>query len=108
MFEKHSVDIQRATKKYKHTHTAFVETSNEELQKLLFKPMDAQELWNPKKVSKVWIKNLDPAVKRLEYTASLIIGMKSKDVIKLGNVLLDKKHLEETLLPEDGLYRYLY
>ena len=36
--------------KYKHTYTAFVEAFNKELAKLLFKPMDAQELQDPEKV----------------------------------------------------------
>ena len=44
LLEKHSYDIRRATTKYKHTHTAFVEAFNRELAKLLFKPMDTQEL----------------------------------------------------------------
>ena len=44
LLEKHNVDIRRATTKYKHAHTAFVEAFNKELAKLLFKPMDAQEL----------------------------------------------------------------
>ena len=44
LLEKHSVDIRRATTKYEHTHTAFVEAFNKELAKLLFKPMDAKEL----------------------------------------------------------------
>ena len=44
LLEKHNVDIRRATTKYEHTHTAFVEAFNKELAKLLFKPMDAQEL----------------------------------------------------------------
>ena len=35
-------------------------------------------------------------------------GMKPKDAIKLVNVPLDKKYSEETVLPKDGLYRYLY
>ena len=39
--EKHNVDIRRATTKYKHIHTAFVEAFNKELVKLLFKPIDA-------------------------------------------------------------------
>ena len=47
LLEKHNVDIRRATTKYKHTHTAFVEAFNRELAKLLFKPMDAQELQDP-------------------------------------------------------------
>ena len=41
-------------------------------------------------------------------TVSSKIGMKPKDAIKLHNVPLDKKYPEETVLPEDGLYRYLY
>ena len=42
LLEKHSVEIQRATTKYEHTHTAFVEAFNKEQAKLLFKP------WMPK------------------------------------------------------------
>ena len=53
LLEKHNVDIRRATTKYKHTHTAFVETFNKELTKLLFKLMDAQELQDPEKVSTI-------------------------------------------------------
>ena len=34
--------------------------------------------------------------------------MKPKDTIKLDIVPLDKTYPEETVLPEDGLYRYLY
>ena len=41
-------------------------------------------------------------------TVSSMIGMKPKDAIKLDNVPLDKKYPEETVLPDDGLYRYLY
>ena len=37
--EKHNVENQRATAKYKHTHTAFAEAFNKELAKLLFKPI---------------------------------------------------------------------
>ena len=39
---------------------------------------------------------------------SAIGGMKPEDAIKLDNVPLNKKYPEETVLPEDGLYRYLY
>ena len=74
----------------------------------MFKLIDAQELQDAKKVSKIWVKNLDPAVKRLNNTVSSMIGMKPKDAIKLDNVPLDKKYPGETVLPEDGLYRYLY
>ena len=37
-----------------------------------------------------------------------MIDMKLKDAIKLDTVPLDKKYPEETVLPKDGLYRYLY
>ena len=116
LLEKHNVDIRRATTKYKHTHTAFVEAFNRELAKLLFKPMDAQELQDPEKVSAIWVKNLNKIVNKMNNTVSSMIGMKPKDAIKLDNVLLDrpaaqhehKKYPEETVLPEDGLYKYLY
>ena len=53
LLEKHSVEIRRATTKYKHTHTVFVEAFNKELAKLLFKPMEGQELQDPKNVSTI-------------------------------------------------------
>ena len=53
LLEKHNVDIRRATTKYRHTHTAFVEAFNKELAKLLFKPMDAQEIQDPERVSTI-------------------------------------------------------
>ena len=70
--------------------------------------MDAQELQDPEKVSAIRVKNLNKIVNKMNNTKSLMIDVKPKDTIKLDNVLLDKKYLEETLLPEDGLYRYLY
>ena len=51
MLEKHEVNIQRVTMKYKHTHTAFVEAMNKILTERLFKVQDAQELNDPEKVS---------------------------------------------------------
>ena len=41
-------------------------------------------------------------------TLSLMIGMKPKDAIKLDTVPIDKIYPKETVLTEDGLYRYLY
>ena len=108
LLEKHNADIRRATTKYKHTHTVFVEAFNKELVKLLFKPMDAQELQDPKQVSTIWIKDLNNVANRKNNTVSSMIGMKPKDAIKLDAVPLDKKYPEKTILPEDGLYRYLY
>ena len=108
LLEKHNVEIRRATTKYKHTHTAFVEDFNKELAKLLFKPMDAQELQDPEKVSTIWVKNLNKTVNKMNNTVSSMIGMKPKDAIKLDTVPLDKTYPEETVLSEDRLYRYLY
>ena len=34
--------------------------------------------------------------------------MKPKDAIKIDNVPLDKEYPGKNVLPEDGLYRYLY
>ena len=108
LLEKHSVDIRRVTTKYKDTHTAFIEAFNRELAKLLFKPMDAQELQNQEKVSSIWVKNLNKIVNKMNNTVSSIIGMKPKDAIKPDTVPLDKTYPEEVVLLKDGLYRYLY
>ena len=78
------------------------------LAKLLFKPMDSQELQDPEKVSAIWVTNLNKVLNKMNNTVSSMIGMKPKDAIKLDNVLLDKKYPEETVLSEDGLYRHLY
>ena len=99
LLEKHNVEIRRAT---------IVEAFNKELVKLLFKPMDAQELQDPKQVSRIWIKDLNNVANRKNNIVSSMIGMKPKDAIKLDTVPLDKKYPEKTILSEDGLYRYLY
>ena len=70
--------------------------------------MDAQELQDPEKVSTIWVKNLNKAMNKTNNTLSLMIGMRPKDAIKLDTVPLDKTYPKETVLPEDGLYRYLY
>ena len=108
LLEKYNFEIQRAITKYKHTHTAFVEVFNKELAILLFKPMDAQELQDSEKVSTIWVKNLNKIVSKMNNTVSSMVGMKPKHALKLDIVPLDKKYPEETVLPEDGLYRYLY
>ena len=61
---------------------------------------------NSKKVSKIWVKNVDKILNKMKHTMSHMIGMKPKDTIKLDTVLLDKIYPEENVLPEDGLYRY--
>ena len=108
LLEKHNVEIRRATKKYKHTHVAFVEAFNKELAKLLFKPMDAQEFQDPEKVLTSWFKNLDKTVNKINNTVSSMIGMKPKDEIKLDTVPLNKTYPKEIVLLKDGLYRYFY
>ena len=67
-----------------------------------------QELEDPEKVSTIWVKNLHGIVKKMNNTKSSMIDMKPKDAIKLEDVPLEKIYPEETVLPEDGLYRYLY
>ena len=37
-----------------------------------------------------------------------MIGMRTKDAIKLDTIPVDKTYPKETVLPEDGLYSYLY
>ena len=81
LLEKHNVEFRRATAKYKHNHTVFMEAFNKELAKLLFKPMDAQELQDPEKVSTIWVKNLNNIVNKVNNTKSLMIDMESKEAI---------------------------
>ena len=104
LLEKQYVDIPKATTKYKHTYIAFVEAFNKELAKVLFKPMDAQEVQDPEKVSTVWVKHLNKTVNKMNNTESPMIGTKPKDAIKLDTVPLNKTYPKETVLPEDGLY----
>ena len=85
-----------------------MEVFNKELTKLLLKPVDAQELQDPEKVSTIWVKNLNKTMNKINNTVSSMIGMKPKDAIKRDSVPLDKKYPEETVLLEDGLYRCLY
>ena len=99
LLEKHSVEIGRAATIYKHTHTVFVEGFNKELAKLLFKPMDAQELQDPEKVLTNWAKNLTKTVNKMNNTVSSMIGMKTKDAIKLDTVPLDKNIQKKPYYP---------
>ena len=107
ILEKHGVKIRRATTKYKHTHTAFVESLNKVLAENLFKVQDAQELNDPEKISTTWVKHLYGLVDKFNDTETKMIGMKPKDAIKLKEVFIKEDYPPEDLLPEDGLYRYL-
>ena len=91
MLEKDEVKIQRVTKKYRHTHTAFVEALNKILAERLFKVQDSQELNDdPEPVSATWVKHLYGLVDKLNDTETEMIGMKTKDAIVLDQVLLVK------------------
>ena len=70
--------------------------------------MGAEELQDPEKVSTIRVKKLNKTVNKMNNTVSSMISMKPKDTIKADTVPLDKTYPEETVLPEDGLYRYLY
>ena len=109
MLEKNGVKIRRVMKKYKHTHTAFVEALNKILAERSFKVQDAQELNDPEKVSSRWVKHLYGLVDELNDKETEMIGMKPKDAIKLKEVPLvtRESYPSEEVLPEDGLYRYL-
>ena len=88
MLEKHEVNIQRVTMKYKHTHTAFVEALNKIRIERLFKVQDAQELNDPEKVSATWVKHLYGLVDELNDMQTEMIGMKPSDAIVLNKVPL--------------------
>lgn len=109
LLEKHDVKIKRVTTKYHHRFTAFVERMNRTLAERLFKIQDAQELNNPKKDSKTWVKHLQPIIESLNNAETSMIGMKPIDAIKLAKVELVKSMpIDDKPLPIGGLYRYLY
>ena len=88
MLGQHEIKIWQVTKKYKHTHTAFVEALNKILAERLFKVQDAQELNDPEHVSATWAKHLYELVDDLNDTETEMIGMKPKDAIVLDQVPL--------------------
>ena len=103
LLEKHNVEIKRATTKYHHRFTAFVERMNRTLAERY------KTLYNPKKDSKTWVKHLQNIIKKMNSEITAMIKMKPKDAIKLDYVELKVKEIHENdVLPEDGLYRYFY
>ena len=107
LMKEHDVKVISVTTKYHHNFTAFVERFNKTLGERLFKAQDAQELQNPTKDSKIWVKYLQKAVSNSEKTRML--GMTPAKAVKLDNVELKiKPYPQEEVAPEDGLYRYLY
>ena len=106
---KTDVKVVSATTKYHHNFTAFVERFNKTLAERLFKAQDAQELQNPTKDSRIWVKYLQKAVSRLNSEKTQMLGMTPAKAVRLTSVELQvKSYPEEKVLPEDGLYRYLY
>ena len=109
LLEKNNVKIRRATTKYRHKITAFVDHFIKILEKKLFKIEDAQELNNPTKDSKTWVKHLYPIVDKLNKEYNSVIKMTPEKAIKLKEVkLYHEPYPKEDVLSTDGLYRYLY
>ena len=110
LMKEHDVKVISVTTKYHHNFTAFVERFNKTLGERLFKAQDAQELQNPTKDSKIWVKYLQKAVSRLNSEKTRMLGMTPAKAVKLGEVELKVKppHPKERVLLEDGMYRYLY
>ena len=75
LLEKNNVKIRRATTKYRHKITAFVDHFIKILEEKLFKIEDAQELNNPTKDSKTWVKHLYPIVDELNKEYNSVIKM---------------------------------
>ena len=109
LMKEHDVKVISVTTKHHHNFTAFVERFNKTLGERLFKAQDAQELQNPTKDSKIWVKYLQKAVSKLNNEKTRMLGMTPAKAVKLENVELKfKPYPEEQILPVDGLYRYLY
>ena len=61
-----------------------------------------------KKNQQFGLKILNEIVNKINNTKSSMTDMKPKDATKLDTVPVDKTNPKETVLPKDGLYRYLY
>ena len=108
LLESHDVKINRVTTKYKHTHTAFVENFNKVLAEKLFMIMDSKELQTGED-SKKWMKHLlSGLVDEMNKEKNSMTGLAPTTSIKRKIIELKHKYPTEDVLPEDGLYRYLY
>ena len=109
LMKEKGVEVVSATTKYHHNFTAFIERFNRTLAERLFKAQDAQELQNPTKDSRIWVKYLQKAVTRLNSEKTQMLGMTPAKAVRLTSIELKvKPYPKEEVLPEDGLYRYLY
>ena len=109
LMKENSVKVVSVTTKYHHRFTSFVENFNKTLAERLFKIQDAQELNNPTKDSRIWVKYLYKIVSQLNNSKLKRIGMTPAKAIKTENVTLKFPDFpKEQPLETDGLYRYLY
>ena len=73
--------------------------------------MATEKPQDPKHLSKIWVKKLSGIVNKIKNTKSSMIGIKSKDAIKLAIAELGKSktiYLKVGVPSEDGLQRHLY
>ena len=109
LMKEHDVKVISVTTKYHHKSNPFVERFQKTLGERLFKAQDAQELQNPTKDSKIWVKYHQNVVSRLNNEKTQMLGITPAKAVKLDNVELKvKPYPQEEVAPEDGLYRYLY
>lgn len=107
LVKEHSVPVKSAVTKYYRNFTAFVENFNKMFAHRLFKPQDAQELQSGED-SKIWVKNLQKFVSKLNSTKLDRVSTTPPKAVKLENVELRMKPYEpEKVTPTNGLYHYL-
>ena len=108
LLEKHYVKINRVTTKYKYKHKAFVKSFNKVLAEKLFAVMDTKEP-QAGEYSEKWVKHLlSGVVDLLSNEKNSMKGLAPATAIKQKIVELKHKYPPEDLLPEDGLYFFLY
>ena len=108
LMKEHHVKVKSVTTKYHHKFTAFIENFNKNLAQRLFKIQDAQEILDPSKDSKTWVKHLYKIVSKLNNTKLDRIKMTPAKAVKLEHVNLKlKPYPKEVVAPMDGLYRFL-
>ena len=88
LMKEHDVKVVSVTTRYHHNFTSFVEFFNRTLAERLFKPQDAQELQNPARNSKIWVKYLQKTVQKLNSEKTQMLGMAPAEAIKHDNVEL--------------------
>ena len=108
LMRENKVEVKSVVTKHRHRFSCFIENLNKVLAQRLFKVQDAQELNNPSKDSKVWVKYLYKIVSQLNNNKLDRIETTPSKAVKLENVTLKFKDIEtEDVYPEDGLFRYL-